>query len=71
MRISQSELNYKIIAYMNDNQTFEDYVDLVKRSNTVKAFKVDWDKIQETYLAETEKWQRMLDELGGIYEEDE
>lgn len=65
------ELNHKILDYMTSEQTFQDYVALVKRSNAVKAYKVDWEKIQKEYSSSISEWNNMIEIIGGIYEEDE
>ena len=58
------KLNHKIIDYMSKEQTFADYVSLVKRSNAIKAYDVDWEKIEKTYQEEIEWWDRALNELS-------
>lgn len=67
------ELNHKIIGYMEKGQKFADYVYLVKRSNAIKAYNIDWDKIQKHYEEEISEWDKMLNELseGDFYEKDD
>ena len=62
------ELNHKILDYMKADQTFEDYVSLVKRSKAVKAYTVDWEKIQKKYSSLLDSWEKMIEGAKDIYE---
>lgn len=65
------ELNHKIVGYMKKDQTFQDYVSLVKRSKAIKSYNVDWEKIQERYSSLLSKWDKTMENMGGYNEEDE
>lgn len=65
---SAVELNHKVIGYMKQDQTFEDYVSLVKRSKAVKAYTVDWEKIQKKYSSLLDSWENMIEGAKDIYE---
>ena len=65
------ELNHKIVRYMVKDQTFEDYVSLVKRSNAIKSYSVDWERIQQRYTSLLNEWNQIQDNMRGYYEEDD
>ena len=48
------KLNHKILDYMKSGQSFQDYVNLVRKSNAIKGYSIDWDKIQKDYEEELE-----------------
>lgn len=58
-----TELNHKVIEYMTKGQSFTDYVDLLKKSNALKAYKINWELIKKEYDQIIEEWEKMLDEL--------
>lgn len=58
------QLNRKVIDYMHSGQTFADYVSLIKKSNAVKPYDIDWDKVEAQSKAELEWWTRMLNNLS-------
>jgi len=60
------ELNHKIVDFMKEGQTTQDYIDIVKKSKTLSEYNIDWDKVQETYEKEIAEWHRILDELSAI-----
>ena len=57
-------LNHKVLEYMEDGQTFNDYLGLIKRSNAIKPFNIDWDKVQSDYEKELATWTVMLNDLS-------
>ena len=59
------KLNRQIVDYMKEGQTFNDYVNLVKKSKLISAMTVDWDSIQAQYQKELDEW----DELSKQWEE--
>lgn len=65
------ELNHKIVRFLMKDQTFEDYVSLVKRSNAIKAYTVDWERIQQRYLSLLNEWNQDIERKQEDYEEDE
>ena len=62
------ELNHKIVKYLAKEQTFEDYVSLVKRSNAIKAYNIDWERIQQRYASLLNEWNQEIESTRGIYE---
>ena len=67
------KLNHKILDYMKSGQSFQDYVNLVRKSNAIKGYSIDWDKIQKDYEEELELWDKNLNELseGEFYGKDD
>jgi hypothetical protein len=67
------KLNHKIVDYMSKGQSFKDYVELVKKSNALKPYTVDWDKIKKDYEEEIALWDKALNELneGEFYGKDD
>ena len=57
-------LNRKVLDYMESGQTFADYVALIKRSNAIKVYEVDWDKVNAEYETELAKCKKILNELA-------
>lgn len=60
------QLNHKIVDYMKEGQTSQDYIEFVKKSKALQAYHIDWDKVQEEYEVEIAEWHRILDELDNI-----
>ena len=57
-------LNHQIVDYMKSGQTIAEYVNLVKRSNALKGYQIDWNKIQTRYEEEIELWDKALEKLN-------
>lgn len=57
-------LNHKIVDYMKEGQTFQDYIGLVKKSKALEGYKIDWNKIEVKYQKAIEKWDRVLNQLS-------
>ena len=57
-------LNQNILNYMKKDQTFDDYIALVRKSKTLRPYKLDWDKLQKRYEEAIEEWDRILNELS-------
>ena len=58
-------LNHKVLDYMESGQTFTDYVALIKKSNAIKVYEVDWDKVNAEYETELAKCKKILNELAS------
>lgn len=58
------ELNHKIVDFMKEGQTTQDYINLVKKSKALQDYKVDWKKLQEDYEIEIADWHRILANLS-------
>ena len=57
------QLNRKLVAYLKQGSSFNEYKTLLKKSNTLKKFNIDWkliDKKTEDYIG---KWNKLLDSL--------
>jgi len=59
-----NELSENIIDSMKKGQKAIDYVELIKSHPLIKSYKVDWERIQNKYVAEINKWTEMLNELN-------
>ena len=59
-------LNHKIIAYMVSKKatSFSDYKDLLKKSNTLKKYNIEWDKLDEKADLINSEWNKHCDEMG-------
>lgn len=60
------KLNQQVIVYMTG--TFEDYKSLLKRSNTLKPYNVDWELIDKRTAEYINSWNQTLDELESAYD---
>lgn len=57
------KLNRQILEYMKPGQTFADYKELLKKSNTLKPYRIIWEEIDEKANQFNEKWNEMLNEM--------
>ena len=64
------KLNHKILKYMKQGQSFNDYKELLKQSNTLKDHKIDWEYIEKQALKEIKEWNDLLDDIEK-YESEE
>ena len=55
-----NDLNRRIIVYMKEGQTFDDYVALFKKSNSVKSYKIDWQTVEDKYQKSLATWNEVL-----------
>lgn len=54
-------LNHKVLDYMS-NQEFSNYKELIKSSNTLKKYQIDWELIEKRTRNEIDKWNDLLEE---------
>ena len=59
-------LNHKAVDYLKEGQVFDDYVDIIKRSNAVKHYNVDWDSISQELNVEMKKWESVLEGIREV-----
>lgn len=57
------KLNRQILDFMKPGQTFADYKELLKKSNTLKPYGIVWEEIDEKANQFNEKWNEMLNEM--------
>lgn len=57
------KLNRRILEYMKPGQTFADYKELLKKSNTLKPYGIIWEEIDEKANQFNGNWNKMLDEM--------
>ena len=60
------ELNHKIVDFMKEGQTTQDYIAFVKKSKVLQDYPIDWKKMEAEYEVEIAEWHRILDELDNI-----
>ena len=61
------ELNRNIINYKPE-QTFSEYKELIKKSNTIKALNVDWNLIEQKAAKLNMSWDELLNDLESEYD---
>ena len=57
------ELNHKILAYMNENKSFEEYKKLLMNSNSLKKYDINWALLEEKAKQEILGWDKYLESL--------
>lgn len=57
------ELNHKILEYMGESQSFEDYKRLLMNSKTLKKYEINWNLLEEKVKFEILGWDNYLKEL--------
>jgi len=60
-------LNKQIYEYMKEGQTFDDYVNLLKRSKKIKAMNIDWSAIDKKIEQFNVEWEETM----SFFREDE
>lgn len=60
------DLNHKIVNYMHEGQTSQDYINLVRKANALKDYQIDWDKLQQEYEVEIAEWHDILNGLENL-----
>lgn len=63
------KLNNKIIEYMKEGQSFNDYKELLKKSKTLKPYNLDWEVIEQKVEKFIKDWDKTLDEIPFESEE--
>ena len=63
------ELNHKIIEYMGESKSFNDYKKLLMNSNTLKPYNINWGLLEEKTKLVILGWDKYLDELALESEE--
>ena len=56
------ELNRKILSYMKTHD-FREYKELIKQSNTLKQYNIDWKHIDKEVKKDIKEWNDLLNEL--------
>lgn len=57
------ELNHKILDYMGDSKSFEDYKKLLIGSKTLKKYEINWNLLDEKVKMEILGWEDYLKSL--------
>lgn len=57
------ELNHKILDYMGENKTIEDYKKLLMNSNTLKPLNINWGLLEEVVKHKILGWEKYLESL--------
>ena len=64
MPISEcKELQRKILTYMKNPKSFEEYKKLLMNANTLKQFNINWKLLEAKTQSHIETWNKLLDEI--------
>ena len=54
------DLNRHLIDYLQEGQSFNQYKDYLKRSKTLRSYKIEWDYLEEKTKILIKCWEEML-----------